>query len=262
MKKNKLNFSSALIKKISAASDVIILDTVSSTNTYMKENVTELKDKTVVLAYHQTSGRGRCGKTFYSEAHGGLYMSILLENDSISSANIQILTICAAVAVCRGIKKVCNIAVDVKWVNDIIYQNRKICGILCEKVNGKNEISSGSYIVGIGININNADFPQEIKTIAGSILCKAGDENFLASHIAEELFCIVNEDINEVIAEYRSLIGIMIGKKVKFSLNGAKFSGIATGINNVGNLIVNSDGKEYILSSGEVTLKTSNIINN
>lgn len=238
--------------------DVIILESVNSTNTYAREKCREaIADKTMIIALNQTAGRGRSGKSFYSPQGGGLYMSLVLNAESVKDDKIRLMTICAAVAVCDALKKVCGIDVGIKWVNDIFYLGRKVCGILCEAVNDNETLKVTYYIVGIGINIGNTDFPKEIKNVAGSILCPKGAQSLLAAKIAEVFFDILeNTKPHDVIVRYRSLL-MMLDKEVSFTLNGKEYNGTAKDISEDGGLKVDCDNEILTLSSGEISLDSA-----
>lgn len=238
-----------------SCAEVILLESVNSTSTYAREKCREaIADKTMIIALNQTAGRGRSGKSFYSAKGGGLYMSLVLNAESVKDDKVRLMTICAAVAVCDALKKVCGIDVGIKWVNDIFYRGRKVCGILCEAVNDTESLKVTHYIAGIGINIGNTDFPQEIKNVAGGILCPQGAQNLLAAEIAEEFFNILeNTKPHDVIARYRSLL-MMLGKEVKFMLNGKEYIGTAKDISENGGLQVECGNEILTLSSGEISL--------
>ena len=123
-----------------------------------------------MLTAHQSAGRGRLGRRFESPAGKGVYCSVLLRPE-MPAANAQTATISAAVAVCRAVKKLCGLELAVKWVNDLYYQGRKVCGILTE---AGTDLESGQLewlVVGIGLNLTStaADWPEELARRAGSL---------------------------------------------------------------------------------------------
>ncbi len=257
-----MNLNKDIIKNnIHGLGELVILDSIDSTNKYAKQLCTQgIADKSLVIARHQTCGRGRTGKSFYSPKDGGLYMTLVFKADRLKSESVQLMTVCAAVAVCRALKAVCNISVGIKWVNDIFYNRRKVCGILCEAVINPKTFKNDYYIAGIGINIGNDKFPQDIENIAGSIYCNPGEESLIAAAIASEMFGIMqNESIEEIISEYRSGL-IILNKSVDFTIEGKEYSGIVLDINEKGNLIVKCQQETIILSSGEISLSSSNFI--
>ncbi len=137
----------------------IYLDTVDSTNNYAKEN--NFKNKTVIYTFNQTKGRGRSNKSFFS--NNGLYFTIVI-NEDFDIDKIHLLTQIAAVSVFNALKDL-GVITNIKWPNDIMYDDKKLCGILTELItNEKKEL-----IVGIGINIYKTEFPTDIKDIAISL---------------------------------------------------------------------------------------------
>lgn len=234
--------------------NIIILETVDSTNLYAKKIATNgSKSDTVIIANHQTAGRGRLGREFFSPSNTGLYMSILLCNEHNTLAP-SALTIAAGVAVCRAISTTCDKKTQIKWVNDIFLEGRKICGILAET-----GIESGalSYIiVGIGLNISTEVFPGELKSIAGSLDTNIS-RSIIAGEIIKEFYRLIPLcGSQELIDEYKHL-SLIFGKKISFTKDGETYSGIATDINIEGNLIVTLDTQEtIILKSGEVSLRS------
>ncbi len=237
-------------------SDIFILETVNSTNTYAKELAQNgAKHNTIVIADKQTAGRGRLGRDFYSPSGTGLYMSIILRPDNAPLEPVA-LTIAAGVAVCRSIEKLYHKQSQIKWVNDIFLEGRKICGILAEA--GTNSGVIDYIVVGIGINISTQNFPEELSAIAGSL----GDNinrSVIAGNVIAEFVRLQNLcGSRELIGEYKRH-SLVLGKKIDFTKDGKTYSGVATDINNEGNLIVNlENGKIVTLKSGEISLHSKN----
>lgn len=149
----------------------LVFKEINSTNTYLKEHHEELEADTVVITDYQTGGRGRYGRTFYSPAGEGLYFSILFKGNVMPES--EYLTMAAALAVSEVLKDY-GLIPSIKWVNDIFVNDRKLCGILTE---GELELESGriKYLVlGIGINVNNIAFPEELAEIATSMKLSSG----------------------------------------------------------------------------------------
>ncbi|MDO5136111.1 MAG: biotin--[acetyl-CoA-carboxylase] ligase [Eubacteriales bacterium] len=168
---------------------------ISSTNQEAKKAAIqrEAGHGAFVLALEQTEGRGRRGRSFYSPRGGGLYLSVVLEpKDTIQSS--LLLTTGAAAAVCMAVEEVCGVSLDIKWVNDLYKDGKKVCGILTEAVT---DFESGSIefaIVGIGLNLylEEKALPEELKGLAGSVYAsgeEAGraDLNRLAAGIVNHL---------------------------------------------------------------------------
>ena len=239
--------------------DVIVLETVNSTNTYAKELAQNgAKHNTIVIANHQTSGRGRLGRDFFSPAGTGIYMSIIMHPDGCT-LDPTALTIAAGVAVCRAIEDICNRHPQIKWVNDIFLDGRKICGILAEA--GTNSGTLDYIIVGIGINVSTQNFPAELSNIAGS-LGENIDRSLIAGKVIAEFFNLQPFcGSGELIKEYKSR-SLVLGKTLFFTKDGKTHTGVATDVNNEGNLIVTiENGKTEILKSGEISLSSSKFTN-
>ena len=146
--------------------DVIKKDVVTSTNTLLKEMAhSGVKSGTVIIANKQTAGKGRMGRCFYSPENTGIYLSVLLREPSLSEPTL--LTTAAAVAVMKAISRTTKKEPQVKWVNDILLDNKKVCGILTEGEFCESRLMFA--IVGIGINVSTQNFPDDIKSRAGSI---------------------------------------------------------------------------------------------
>lgn len=198
----------------------------------------------LITAEAQTAGRGRRGRSFYSPAETGLYMSVAFP---VAEQNLVFLTGAAAVVVCRALQQTAGIEAQIKWVNDVLYRGRKIAGILCERV-------ADGVIIGVGVNIETTDFPADIAETAGSI-GKTIDKEALCIAIAEGLFTLT-EGATDCLAEYRERL-MLTGKEIAFEQNGVTRYGTVTGIDDRGGLqVVTKDGT-VTLSSGEITVRVN-----
>lgn len=153
---------------------LVRLDCVDSTNREIKRLAAQnAPDGLVVTARRQTAGRGRSGRSFHSPEGCGLYLSALLRPQLPPEA-VAHLTAWTAVAVCDAIQSVCRVRPQIKWINDLILNGKKLCGILTELLvtNGK----PGGVVVGIGINVNHRteDFPPELREQATSLSLELG----------------------------------------------------------------------------------------
>ena len=135
---------------------------LTSTQDKAKELSKKKLSDAVIVAENQTRGRGRF-KRKWSSDKGGLWMSISLKPDD--TKNLQYLTFAAAISVVKSIKKIANLKTSIKWPNDIHYKGKKLCGILTEGIFGNENYA----IVGIGVNVNQNKFPDEIRDIASSL---------------------------------------------------------------------------------------------
>ncbi len=244
------------ILKPTVFSQIILLESTDSTNHYAKNLArADAPSDTIVIANHQTAGRGRLGRSFFSPSGTGLYMSILLRPDS-APFDASRLTIAAGVAVCRAIKTLCDKKPQIKWVNDIFLDGKKVCGILAEA--GTNNDSLEYIIVGIGLNISTEVFPDELSQIAGS-LNPSVSRSTIAGEIINEFYSARQLCTSEqLIDEYKDY-SLVLGKKISFSKEGKAYTGIASDISIEGNLIVVlENGKAITLKSGEISLGSEN----
>lgn len=270
---------------------------IDSTNTYAKRILAEcgnlrLADgelsesgkkyhQAIIVAEHQTAGRGRLGRTFVSPEKTGIYLSIIYAPKG-GITNPAGITACSAVAICRAINSLYNINPQIKWINDIFIDGKKVCGILAEGVTNFETGVIESAIIGIGINLrtNKKDFDSELTKIAGSLedaLKKRNEtenEIFLnrcnlASEIAGQVLRILNEDSmsknshKKIMDEYRKL-SFLTGKEITvFPLIGEKKSSYKAVVkdvdDNAGLVISLPDGSSRTLNSGEVSLRTKNV---
>ncbi|MBO5422027.1 MAG: biotin--[acetyl-CoA-carboxylase] ligase [Clostridia bacterium] len=229
---------------------VFVYDTVTSTNDVAKELCKTNDGCILVVADGQTNGRGRQGKSFFSPKGSGLYFSMVFPVSS-PTAEFAGVTCAVAVACSRAIKKITDLDVKIKWVNDIYIENRKACGILVQSVSENGVITK--LIVGIGINISTVDFPDEIKDIATS-LGKRIDRNILAAEIANNISELIFKNPDDYIDEYREKSNV-IGKEITYFQNNIAHKAQAVDIDKNGGLVVNENGKTITLTSGEITVR-------
>lgn len=155
---------------------VLCLDSVDSTNRRLREMAYDgAPEGQVVLANEQTGGRGRLGRSFASPRDKGIYFSILLRPEGTPADSVAI-TAWTAVAVRRAIQTVCGVSPSIKWVNDLVLNGKKLCGILTEMSVESESGRVQSVIVGIGLNVNEipADFPEEVRQVATSLAAETG----------------------------------------------------------------------------------------
>ena len=229
---------------------VYLAGRVDSTNLALRRMAEDAPDGTVLTAASQSAGRGRQGRGFLSP-EGGLYLSMLLRPDSAPEL-LPSLTPAAAVAVCRAVEAVCGARCGIKWPNDVVLGGRKICGILTESVG-----AAACVIVGVGINVNTASFPEELRDIASSVALQTGREHdirALAVELVRQLdlaYAAWRGDPRSCLAEYRRRC-VNPGRDV---LVGDR-PGFAQAIGDDFSLIVAyPDGTGEALRSGEVSVR-------
>jgi len=218
---------------------------------------------TVVIANYQTAGKGRQGKTFFSPPYHGLYMTILLHASKLSFSTPTLITALAAVSVCEAIESITDRSPQIKWVNDIFLDGKKICGILTESVNMPDSPGVQRMLVGIGVNFSTppAQFPMELQHIAGSLF-ETEKPPITRNQLAAEIINrIISPDIEhnekEMLEKYRKRM-FLLGKTVTVTGTENPYEATAIGIDDIGQLVVKkANGEILTLSSGEVSLQES-----
>ena len=244
-------------------SSLACLETIDSTNTECKRRaMAGAPEGLVVLSEEQTGGRGRLGRTFQSPKGCGLYLSALLR-PKLSPQEVTDFTAWVAVAVCEGIQEACGVQPKIKWTNDIVYEGRKLVGILTE-LGLESETNSLQYLVpGIGINANHRpeDFGPDIRDMAISlaqILGKPVRRSRLAVEVIralDRMYAGFPENKGEYLRRYRELC-ITPGNRVQLITPVSRQEAYALEIDEEFRLVVElPDGTRKALSSGEVSVR-------
>lgn len=239
---------------------VVYKDEVDSTNTVAKMLAAEgIEDKTIVIADAQTSGKGRRGRSFESKKGQGIYMTIVLRPDILPS-KASMITIVAAAAVRKAIHSVTGIDCEIKWPNDIIVNGKKLSGILTEMSTKNNSIEY--VLLGIGINVLNDEFADDINDIATSVKIETGmsykKEEIIIKvlEIFDEMYRVylTTKDISCIRPEYDKYL-VNVGKTVKILSKDNSYEAVAIGIDDDGELIIERNGKQEKIMSGEVSVR-------
>ena len=262
------------IKNLLPEFNVKYFDEIDSTNNYAKNLIREnnnlnnlSRNKILIIADKQTAGRGRTGHSFISPSGTGVYLTLIIE----PVKNFQLVTIAAAVSVCLALEKFIDLnnkAAKIKWVNDIFIcdkltrSSKKVCGILAEAVNGRdNKISK--IIVGIGVNIWPYKFEDLNLSRAGSVFDEVNNNNNkitraeIAAEIVKNLAGFAEDlDSPEVIDNYKSRIIFNTSfhsGNISYIYNNQKFFGRVIDIDKTGGLVIKDLNNNLItLRSGEV----------
>ncbi|MDY5103615.1 MAG: biotin--[acetyl-CoA-carboxylase] ligase [Agathobacter sp.] len=243
-----------------AGCEIYCFDSIDSTNTKAKELAEAGHPSgTLVVADQQTLGRGRRGRSWESPAGTGIFMTLMLKPD-INPNNASMLTLVAAMATARAITEVTGEAAQIKWPNDIVMNGKKVVGILTEMSAQFDYINH--IVVGIGINVHNEEFPEEIAKTASSLLLECGHRIHRASLIEafleefERLYAVYleTEDMSGLQKEYDSLL-VNRGRQVRVLDPKEPFEGKAMGITKKGELIVDTWESRKLVSSGEVSVR-------
>lgn len=233
---------------------ILRINETNSTNSLLREMAAAgAPDGRVIIAARQTGGRGRAGRDFASP-EGGLYLSMLRRGLSLDPGSV---TARAALAVCSALEQVCGISPGIKWVNDLVLEGRKICGILCEALPTPEGMA---YIIGVGVNVNTPAeaFPPQLRDIAGSIFSLTGqksDIDALAGAIIGQLDSIFSAPQALCLERYRAKC-VTAGREVLVLQGQKSFSAFAEAIDEDFSLIVRRrDGKCETVSFGEVSVR-------
>ena len=206
------------------AKEVLYFDTIDSTNTKAQELAEKgYPSGTLVVADKQESGKGRRGRSWVSPSGTGIFMTLMIKPD-INPNNASMLTLVAALAVAKAITSVTGEEAMIKWPNDIVVNGKKVCGILTE-MNAQFDYIN-NIVVGVGINVHNESFPEEISQMASSLMIEAGGKRFHRAQIIAETMLYFEQ-----------------------------YYGKAMGITPKGELIVDTWESRKLVSSGEVSVR-------
>ena len=243
----------ALRERLGSGIDIFYYPSIDSTNTQAKRLIDNGADKKMLLvADEQTNGRGRQGKSFFSPKQSGIYMSYVFHPMKDFQSSVTVTT-AASVAVCRAIEALTDKKPEIKWVNDIYLDGKKICGILCEAISDFEKQRVTSVVVGIGVNITTAEFPDDVENASclGVDIRRAD----LISQIIKELEKIVDCGYNSFIDYYRAH-SMIVGKEIDYIENSVAVHAKAIAIENDGGLTVELKNKEIkTLRSGEISIR-------
>nr|MBQ4320033.1 biotin--[acetyl-CoA-carboxylase] ligase [Clostridia bacterium] len=241
--------------------EVRVYETIDSTNTEAKRicNSCDIKGNMLICAESQTAGRGRSGHTFYSPQSTGLYMTLVL-SPKAEAGDVIALTTMAAVAVIDSLKAHSDGEYLIKWVNDIYAATdsgaRKVCGILAELVTDPVTYKVKNVLIGIGINVTTAEFPDEIQTIAASTGRLAIDRNTLAADISSRLISMAADLSDRSYMDTYRRYSLVLGRTVSFTKDDVLRTAKAVDIADDGSLKVEyHDGSTDTLNGGEISVK-------
>ena len=234
-------------------------EVLDSTNTHAKELARQgAAQGTVVIAGHQTAGRGRLGRRFHSPKDTGLYLSLILR-PNCPADRLMHLTCATAVAACDAVEQACRLRPTIKWINDLTLNSKKLGGILTELVFGSDGNVSAA-IIGIGINCRLENVPDEIKEMACSLSDSTADTDIprLAAAMIlalERMNRRLLQDRAAIMETYRHNC-ITLGRQVRVLSPSETETGIAEQINDDGSLtVVLEDGQRKTVNAGEVSVR-------
>lgn len=233
---------------------IIHLETVDSTNNYLKEHFTEFPNYTLVYADHQTQGRGREDRLWIDEEKDNILASILIKTIN-DIKYVPVITMVAGVAIHKVLSKYADLTI--KWPNDILFMNRKLCGILCEAISYGDKIDS--IIIGFGINVNQLIFdnsvvlkPTSLKAITGITF----DIETLLGDIYLELTQAIHDFVYHDVFDYEYVNKHLykIDCEAAYTKDNVRRYGFIKGVTKEGKLILVIDNHEEYVESGEIKL--------
>lgn len=243
---------------------LVCFESVDSTNAYLKRVASQgVVDGTVAVADEQTGGRGRRGRRFQSPAGKGVYLSALLR-PPVEPNRLLPLTGFVAVAMCNAIERVAGIRPKIKWANDLVLGNRKLCGILTE-LSLEGESGALQYvIIGIGINVAHTreDFAGELENIATSLNLETGktiSRAALAAAMIEELDALYQALLRHKLQPYLDAYRrdcLTIGRQVQLLWEDVHEKVLATGVDDdLGLQVIRQNGARETIRTGEVSVR-------
>ena len=227
----------------------IHFNTINSTNQYLKDNYESLDNLTIISADHQTNGRGRFNRKWFDS--DDLLFSILLKENIENPADYSLVIAKTVFTVLN--KYMTN--VSIKWPNDILVNDNKVCGILLEAVTTS---KLECVIIGVGINVNTSEFSDDLKIKATS-LSKELNKTIDKEELFNKIINSFEEDYKEYVngnKEYLEIINdnfYLKNKNVMFTYNNQVLNGTALGINNNGEILIKVNDEIVEISTGEVT---------
>lgn len=286
-KDDLLPFLSQDVMDCGISEQIHVFDTLGSTNTKALSMARDgAKHGTIIIAESQTSGKGRYGRAFFSPRGHGIYISFILRRDvsNLAENMTTMVTAYAAVAVCRTLELI-GFAPKIKWVNDILLGEKKVCGILTESLISDDPPTIDALILGIGINFTTPEtgFPDEIghsacslfgsdippvtrAALAAMLINQVLHKQAQSPHIPQDSFLPDSATQKnhsffhfDVLQEYRKRL-VMKGKKIVVHGVGlfSPYEATVVDVDHIGRLVVRRDnGETEVLSSGEISLSIS-----
>ena len=238
---------------------ILRFDSVPSTNTEaLRQAKQGASEGLCVVANEQTAGRGRHGREWISEKDAGLYFSVVLR-PKIENKFLPLLTLMAAVVISDLLNELYQLKPDIKWANDVLVNEKKICGILAEM--SETKTTGLAVIVGIGVNLKSSNFPPEISEIATSIEGETKKnvdfENLLenlTARLAKYYKILIGENGSQKIREeWAKRSSYFEAKRVVVKLENETFTGTTRGLEENGALRVETENGEIkVINAGEV----------
>lgn len=225
----------------------------SSTQLDAKKGLEEgAPEKTLYLAPFQTAGRGRFDRPFYSPQNGGIYMSLHLK-PNLPFDQVPPYTLLVAASIYQAVKNLTLLDLDIKWVNDLYYKDKKLAGILTEAITSVETGLVTNVIIGVGLNFAIPDFPKNLKEKATSLF--EGNPSITRNELIAEIWQIFFQTKEEDLFYTYKDRSLVLGRTISFTQDGKTYQGRALDISAQGKLLVEiPQGQQIWLSGGEISL--------
>lgn len=240
---------------------IVCFPSVDSTNEEAKRKaVLGERDGTLFVADNQTAGKGRRGRVWSSPEGKDIFCTILLRPE-IPPDRASMLTLVAALSAAAAAETHSGELCQIKWPNDVLLHERKICGILTEMGLEMDEISY--VVIGVGLNVNREDFPEELSGMATSLFRETGEKTVRAALLADVIKefslrysrFLKEQSFASFKEEYEERL-VNIGREVRLIRRGQELVRRAVGIDEEGGLLVqNAEGETECVVSGEVSVR-------
>lgn len=242
--------------------NLLFFDTILSTNDYLKQNYSECAHGTVVVTKSQTGGRGRRGNIWENSENESVFMSILFK-PNVKVYDLLRISLVSSLSIIQALEmNDSNIDLKIKWPNDILIGDKKVCGILTECIN--NDICGVKLIIGIGVNVNNENFSSEIENKATSMFLNGVNTTVpmvianIITKMEKNYYTYLQYGFQFFINEYKKYC-CNINREVMIIKGQEKIYGKVIDINDDGTLLFKNDlGEVSTLLSNEVSVRGLN----
>jgi BirA family biotin operon repressor/biotin-[acetyl-CoA-carboxylase] ligase len=250
-----------LSTRILGKQEIYYFQDIDSTNNEAKKQANlGCHEGAIVLSEMQNGGRGRISRSWFSPACKGIWLSVVLR-PPFHPYDAPKCTLLAAVAVTKAIRRVTQVECGIKWPNDILYEGKKIVGILTEMNAEMDAINHVVIGMGINVNISQDEFPQELRQIATSLSVAAGKTisrlpllQEILVELEREYHNVIQHGFTQMLNEWREL-SVTLGQTVDVIGGSKQFSGLAVDIDNDGTLLVETEGGIEKIIAGDVSIR-------
>ncbi|MBM7617668.1 BirA family biotin operon repressor/biotin-[acetyl-CoA-carboxylase] ligase [Weissella uvarum] len=234
---------------------VEVFDEIDSTNRYAKALVTAphyTNQARLVVANQQTNGYGRQKRAFFSPADVGIYMSLMFPLEASQFTHPGTLTLNVAVAVQQVLAEQLGVELDIKWVNDLYHNQRKVVGILVEVPQAPTAVEAGTVVIGMGINLNQSDVPTELAQKVGAITDESIQREQLIVALQRACQKVIQLPFSALREQYLAH-SLLQNRMVSLHVNQQDIVGKVVDVDEQGRLVLETKQQRMAFTSGEVT---------